>query len=128
LIGPQAPSGTNLPITPKFKGNMIGRYTFDEMAGWKPFAQASWVYQTKSTPTLRVDQTQILGMQPAYGLVDFMAGGQMNQTTLQLIITNVADKRAQLSRFAQTAPSVDPQPYIVPAQPRTYTIQLGQKF
>jgi iron complex outermembrane receptor protein len=128
LIGPQAPSGTNLPITPKFKGNVIARYTFDEMLGWKPFAQSSWVYQSKSTPTLRVDQTRIIGMQPAYGLVDLMGGATMNQTTVQLIVTNVADKRAQLTRFVQTVPSADPQPYIIPTQPRTFAIQFGQKF
>ena len=128
LIGPQAPAGTNLPITPKFKGNVIGRYSFDEVAGWKPFAQVAWVYQTKSTPTLRVDQTQIIGMQPAYGLLDITAGAQLNNSTIQLIVTNVADRRAQLSRFVQTVPSADPQPYIIPAQPRTIAIQFGQKF
>jgi outer membrane receptor protein involved in Fe transport len=128
LIGPQAPAGTNLPITPKFKGNVIARYNFKEVAGWKPFGQASWVYQTKSTPTLRVDQTQIIGVQPAYGLVDLMGGAQLNNATIQLIVTNVADRRAQLSRFVQTAPAVDPQPYVIPAQPRTIAIQFGQKF
>ncbi|HLZ98656.1 MAG TPA: TonB-dependent receptor [Steroidobacteraceae bacterium] len=128
LVGPQAPAGTNLPITPKFKGNVIARYSFDEMAGWKPFAQASWVYQTKSTPALRVDQTRIIGMQPAYGLVDLMGGAQLDNSTIQVIVTNVADKRAQLSRFVQTVPSVDPQPYIIPTQPRTIAIQFGQKF
>ena len=128
LIGPQAPAGTNLPITPKFKGNVIARYNFNEMAGWKPFAQASWVYQTKSTPTLRVDQTRIIGTQPAYGLVDLVGGAQLNRMTIQLIVTNVADRRAQLSRFVQTVPSADAQPYIIPAQPRTIAIQFGQKF
>jgi outer membrane receptor protein involved in Fe transport len=117
-----------LPITPKFKGNVIARYSFDELAGWKPFAQASWVYQTKATPTLRVDQTQIIGMQPAYGLVDLMGGAQLDNATIQIIVTNVADKRAQLSRFVQTVPSVDPQPYVIPTQPRTIAIQFGQKF
>jgi iron complex outermembrane recepter protein len=128
LIGPQAPAGTNLPITPKFKGNVIARYSFNEVGGWKPFGQASWVYQTKSTPTLRVDQTQILGMQPAYGLVDLMGGAHLNQMTIQLIVTNVADRRAQLSRFAQTVPSAENQSYVIPAQPRTIAIQFGQKF
>jgi outer membrane receptor protein involved in Fe transport len=128
LIGPQAPAGTNLPITPKFKGNVIARYNFNEVAGWKPFGQASWVYQSKSTPTLRVDQTRIIGVQPAYGLVDLMGGAQLNNSTIQLIVTNVADRRAQLSRFVQTVPTVDPQPYVIPAQPRTVAIQFGQKF
>jgi outer membrane receptor protein involved in Fe transport len=128
LVGPQAPAGTNLPITPKFKGNLIARYNFDELAGFKPFAQASWVYQNKSTPTLRVDQTQIIGMQPAYGLLDLVGGAQLNSMTVQLKITNVADRRAQLSRFVQAVVSADPQPYAVPTQPRTIAIQFGQKF
>jgi iron complex outermembrane receptor protein len=128
VVGPQAPAGTNLPITPKFKGNVIARYSFDEMAGWKPFAQTSWVYQTQSTPTLKVYQAQIVGKQPAYGLVDFTAGAQLNKSTIQLIVTNVADRRAQLSRFVQTNPNHDNQPYVIPAQPRTIAIQFGQKF
>ena len=110
------------------KGNVIARYTFSEMAGWKPFGQASWVYQNKSTPALRVDQARIIGTQPAYGLVDLVGGAQLNAMTIQLIVTNVADRRAQLSRFVQTVPSVDPQPYVIPTQPRTIAIQFGQKF
>jgi len=128
LIGPLAPAGTNLPITPKFKGNIIARYNFNEVAGWKPFAQASWVYQSKSTPTLKVDQAKTLGTQAAYGLVDLMGGAQLNQMTIQLIVTNVADRRAQLSRFVQTNPDNDNQAYIIPTQPRTVAIQFGQKF
>jgi outer membrane receptor protein involved in Fe transport len=128
LVGPLAPAGTNLPITPKFKGNVIARYTFNEVGGWKPFGQASWVYQTKSTPTLKLDQARNIGVQPAYGLVDLMGGATLNKSTIQLIVTNVADRRAQLSRFAQTNPSNENQPYIIPAQPRTFAIQFGQKF
>ena len=28
-VGPQAPTGTNLPVVPKFKGNIVARYTFE---------------------------------------------------------------------------------------------------
>jgi iron complex outermembrane receptor protein len=128
LIGPLAPAGTNLPITPKFKGNVIARYNFNPVMGWRPFGQASWVYQNKSTPTLKVDQAKTIGTQPAYGLVDLMGGAQLNNMTIQLIVTNVADRRAQLSRFVQTNPDRDPQPYVIPTQPRTVAIQFGQKF
>jgi iron complex outermembrane receptor protein len=128
LIGPQAPNGTNLPITPKFKGDIIARYSFNEIQGWKPFGQAAFVYQTKSTPALRVDQTQSLGMQPAYGLLDLFGGATYNNMTAQLIVTNVTNKLAQLSRFGQTVPSAEAQPYVIPTQPRTYAIQFGQKF
>ena len=40
-VGPEAPAGTNLPVTPKFKANVVARYSFDEIVGWKPFVQAS---------------------------------------------------------------------------------------
>jgi len=128
VIGPQAPSGTNLPVTPKFKGNIIARYSFDEFKGWKPFAQSSWMYQSQSTPTLKVYQAQIVGTQPAYGLVDLFGGATHDNMTVQLIVTNVADRLAQLSRFVQTNPNHDNQPYVIPGQPRTFAIQFGQKF
>jgi hypothetical protein len=38
------------------------------------------------------------------------------------------DRRAELTRFAQTNPVNDNQPYIIPAQPRTFYIKFGQKF
>jgi iron complex outermembrane receptor protein len=128
LIGPQAPAGTNLPVTPKFKGNLVARYSFDDVNGWKPFGQVSFVYQTQTAPLLRVDETANVGMQPAYGLVDFVAGIHQDTTTIQLVITNVADRRAVLTRFVQTNPQVDNQSYIIPSQPRTIAIKFGQKF
>ena len=128
LIGPQGPSGTNLPLAPKFKGNLIARYQFDEMAGWKPFGQAAWVYQSQSTQTLRIDQQPVVGNQLAYGLVDLTGGVVRDNATVQLVVTNVADKRAQLTRFTQISPTYDNQPYIIPSQPRTIWLKFGQKF
>lgn len=128
FIGPQAPAGTNLPITSKFKGNMVARYSFNEVAGWKPFGQAAFVYQTQTSPTLRVDETQVMGMQPAYGLLDLTMGASVSNSTVQFVVTNATNRLAQLSRFAQTVPNVDNQIYIIPAQPRTFIIKFGQKF
>jgi iron complex outermembrane receptor protein len=125
---PEAPAGTNLPVAPKFKANAVARYAFGEVADWKPFGQAAWVYQTQTTSGLRVDQAQTVGIQPAYGLVDLTAGAAHAGTMIQLVITNVADRRAQLTRFVATNPSVDSQAYAIPAQPRTITIKFGQKF
>jgi hypothetical protein len=127
-IGPEAPAGTNLPVTPKFKANVVARYTFDEIGGWKPFSQAAWVYQTQTTPLLLLNQERNVGTQPAYGLLDLSAGASLEKTTVQLFVTNATDKRAQLTRFNQTNPSNDNQTYIIPAQPRTVAIKFGQKF
>ena len=128
LVGPQAPSGTNLPVTPKFKGNVVARYTFSEIGGWEPFGQASVIYQTQTSPLLRVDEAKIVGMQPAYGLIDLALGAHLDTTMVQLIVTNVVDRRAQLTRFVQTNPAVDTQAYAIPAQPRTIALKFGQKF
>jgi iron complex outermembrane receptor protein len=128
LIGPQAPSGTNLPVTSKFKGNMIARYDFNEVGGWKPFGQAAWMYQSQATSALRLDQAANIGNQPAYGLVDLVSGATRDQMTVQFFVTNVANRRAQLTRFVETNPQVDNQSYIIPAQPRTFALQFGQKF
>ncbi len=128
LIGPQAPAGTNLPLTPRFKANLIARYSFDEIAGFKPFGQASLVYQTQASQALRVDQNNILGNTPAYALADLNFGAVHDKSTVQFTVSNVMDRRAQLSRFTEIAPQNDPQVYIIPTQPRTYILKFGQKF
>jgi iron complex outermembrane recepter protein len=128
LTGPLAPAGTNLPVTPKFKGNLVARYTFHTVEGWAPFGQASMVYQAETAPLLRVDYTQVLGMQPAYALVDLAAGVEHNGTTIQLFVTNVADRRAELTRFTSISPQNDNQVYVIPSQPRTIAIRLAQRF
>ncbi|HEY6922624.1 MAG TPA: TonB-dependent receptor, partial [Steroidobacteraceae bacterium] len=127
-VGPWAPSGTNLPVAPKFKGNLIGRYTFAPVNGMEPFAQASLVYQTRVTSALRQDQAAIIGTQPAYALLDLTGGVNIAKITIQGFISNVADRRAQFSRFTQTNPTNDSQAYIIPAQPRTFGIKFSQRF
>jgi iron complex outermembrane receptor protein len=125
---PLAPAGTNLPTSPKFKGNAVARYTLDPVAGWEPNVQAAFVYQTQVAPALKTQDKNLIGMQPAYGMVDLSTGIEKNGMNIQLIVDNLTDKRAQLSRFEQCTVSVCTQPYAIPAQPRTVGIKFGQKF
>jgi iron complex outermembrane receptor protein len=125
---PLAPQGTNLPVTPKFKGNIIARYSFPEVLDWKPNVQAAFVYQTQTAPQLRIADTNAIGMQPAYGVADVSGGIERNGMNIQLVVTNVTDKLAQLTRFEQCTISVCTQPYAIPIQPRTVTIKFGQRF
>jgi hypothetical protein len=67
-------------------------------------------------------------MQPAYALVDLAAGVEQHGLTIQLFVTNVADRRAQLTRITAISPVNDSEVYIFPSQPRTIALKLAQRF
>ncbi|HUO80594.1 MAG TPA: TonB-dependent receptor [Steroidobacteraceae bacterium] len=123
---PQAPAGSNLPIAPKFKGNAVARYNFSMSGEWDGSVQAAYVYQTQVAPALKTADVAIVGMQPAYGMLDLSGGVEHNGLHVELFITNVTDKRAEYSRFVQSNNAL--QPYVIPAQPRTVGLKFGQKF
>jgi iron complex outermembrane recepter protein len=123
------PAGTNLPVTPKFKGNLIARYSLATVGNWKPYGQLSAMYQTQTSPVLRVDQDAVIGNMPAYALVNLKLGADSaSGMHADLFISNLMNRRGQLSRFTESNPSTDSQVYIVPTQPRTFGIEFGQDF
>jgi iron complex outermembrane receptor protein len=129
IVGPLAPSGTNLPVAPKFKGNIIARYTFRTMGNWKPYAQMTAMYQDETAQVLRRDQAAVIGNLPAYALVNLKLGADgANGMHVDLFISNLMNRRAQLSRYTESNPSLDNQVYILPTQPRTFGIEFGQDF
>jgi outer membrane receptor protein involved in Fe transport len=134
VTGPYAPSGTRLPVVPRFKGNLIARYTF-ALGDWNTFAQAAYVYQDSSTPLLFPSfyQTgnngaQHLGEMPPYSLVNLSAGGVLNNTQVSFLVNNVFNALGEIGRFAACTPTTCNQPYVVPVQPRTFWLKLGYKF
>lgn len=125
---PQAPDGTVLPITPKFKANLTARYDFswDE---WDAYVQGSIVGQTSNWTDLRIVEREIIGKQKGYQTTDISTGMSKDGLSLSLYMKNVFDKRASLNRYAECAESVcGTQYYIVPNQPRTVGIRLGKNF
>ena len=128
LTGPEAPSGTQLPVAPKFKINLVARYMFP-LGTWEGFGQLSGMYQTSTEPLLRRVDQLALGQLPPYALFDLSSGAEKNGLQLRFIINNVADKRANLTRYVECATTTcGPQPYVIPTQPRTYSLQIAQKF
>jgi iron complex outermembrane recepter protein len=131
-----APEGTRLPITPDFKGSVVARFNLNPIGKLEPYIQGNWTYQSSSSVQLRADQNAVVGEIPAYALVDLRMGGAYDKLSGELFITNLFDRRAQLSRFTQTAPTlsdtspapVDTQPYIIPAQPRTVGVRVAMRF
>jgi outer membrane receptor protein involved in Fe transport len=124
-----APSGTQLPVTPKFKGNLTARYTFP-LGNYKGNVQASGVYVGTRTADLRAPAQLLLGDEPSYFVADFSVGAEMNNIHYSLYVNNAFDKRAVLDRYAECDISKCGAiaTYDVPNQPRTIGVKFGQKF
>ena len=126
--GPQASSGTRLPVTPKFKGSLNARYTFD-LAGGEAYWQASLSHAGSRRVDMRTAETELLGHLDAYTLTDLSAGWRKNNWSIDFFVKNVFDERAQMTRFAECAAlTCGYEPYTVIAQPRTFGIRFSQEF
>jgi iron complex outermembrane receptor protein len=124
---PQAPKGTELPVTPKVKANATARYEFP----WGDFTahvQGSAVYQSASWAALPIIDRAILGRQRAYGSVDLAAGLEHDTWKVELSIQNLFDKRGDNYRTSECTPQVCGEPYIISNRPRTIAINFGQSF
>ena len=125
---PQAPDGTQLPVTPKFKANLTARYDFS-WDDWDAYVQGSYVGQTSNWTDLRIVERTIIGKQKGWETVDVSGGIDKDGLSLSVYMKNVFDKRASLNRYAECAESVcGTQYYIVPNQPRTIGVRLGKTF
>jgi outer membrane receptor protein involved in Fe transport len=132
-----APSGTRLPVTPKFKGSASARYTWPAWADVKAHVQGAVSYQGSAPSSIR---TNILlvgnggfanpnvfqGKLHAATLVDLFAGLDWPRYNLEVFGTNIFDKRNDLSRF--TACGSCTRALVVPGRPRMIGIRAGMKF
>jgi outer membrane receptor protein involved in Fe transport len=132
----EALHGQQLPYTPQFKGNVTARYTFPLM-DWQGHVQVSVLYQSMAFAALRTQDNQLLGTMPGYATADFSVGVERNRTTAELFIKNAFDERGQVNRFtpcttavcAAAYPGFTPAAvYVVPIQPMTIGIKIGQRF
>ncbi len=126
---PQAPSGTQLPVTPPFKGNMTARYTFS-LGGYEAFAEGTLVDQDAVWPDLRLLQRSEIGSQPGFTTFDLSTGIQEKTYSFEIYAKNLFNETVQLYRYAECTPQTCA-PYTVYAglgQPRLIGIKYGQKF
>ena len=128
VSGPQAASGTRLPVTPEFKGALNARYSFD-FKGGEAYWQASLAHAGERRVDMREAETALLGYLGAYTMTDLSAGWRRNNWSIDVFVKNVFDERAEMTRFAQCAAlTCGNQPYTVVAQPRTIGIRFSQEF
>jgi iron complex outermembrane recepter protein len=124
-----APEGTRLPVTPRFKGNITGRYNFPVLSN-SGYVQGSVEYVGSRTADLRQLASQEFGVEPAYTIVDFAAGMQINKMTAELYVSNAFNRLAVIDRFAECDALVcgPVNIYTTPNQPRTVGLRFGQRF
>ncbi|HET6431236.1 TonB-dependent receptor [Dyella sp.] len=134
----EAPKGTQLPITPRFKGNLGARYTFD-VGENEGFLQAAVVHVGERTSDLRLVERSLLGKLSAYNTLDLSAGYRRNGWSIDVYINNVFDKRAEIAKYAECAEAVcaahdvvpdypNGQVYTVTNQPRLLGVRFTQDF
>ena len=125
---PQAPAGTELPVTPRFKANLTVRYEFP-LGGFDAHVQGSMVTQTDAWTDLRLIERAIIGKQDGWTVFDFTAGIKNEAWRAEFFVQNLTDERADLYRYAQCAEAVcGAATYSVPNQPRTLGLRFGRMF
>ncbi len=123
-----AASGTRLPIAPKFKGNVSGRYTF-KVGSFDAFAQAAISYEGERRSALIVaDEIAQGGSNGSYSITDLSAGMSRGNVAFELFIANAFDEVAEITRFTQCDPLICSRPYIITNLPRTVGVKFSQKF
>jgi iron complex outermembrane receptor protein len=124
---PLAQAGDRLPASPRFKGNLVGRYNF-KVGDWKSNVQGILTHQTSVIPVMAEPEAAATGTQPGFSLFDLSAGAEHAGTSFSVFISNLFDTRAQLTRFNTCKSTVCQTTYIVPSQPRTIGFKFGQSF
>lgn len=136
-----APSGTRLPVTPRFKATATARYAWPAWAGVKAHVQGAIAYQSSAPAALRQQVTLVgpaeyppvivnpngfLGPIRSSTLVDGFAGLDWPRWSIEAFVTNIFDERNDLSRFTNCGSCT--QVRVVPGRPRTIGVRAGVKF
>jgi iron complex outermembrane receptor protein len=139
------PSGSRLPVTPKFKGSATARYSWPAFSNVKAHVQGAIAYQSSARASLRsltvlsglgLDCTSLgfatcdpnlwLGKIRASTVVDAYAGLDWPKWNAELFVTNVFDSRDELSRGVTCGSCT--RTLVVPGRPRTIGLRVGAKF
>jgi hypothetical protein len=120
-------------VTPLVKANATARYEFTVNGEMDGYAQASMVFEGRSTSDLRLAERSDLGPQRPYTSLDLSAGLTKGDFSLGVFIKNIYDERGEVYRYSECPAAVcsnktNGVTYIVPIQPRTFGIKFAQKF
>jgi len=140
------PSGSSLPVTPKFKGTATARYSWQAWGDVKAHVQGGITYHDSARASLRsltplsgvgfdctstlgfpsCDPNLWLGRVRSSTVVDFFAGLDWPKWDVEAFVTNIFDSRDELSRGVNCGSCT--RTLVVPGRPRTIGIRTGVKF
>ncbi|MBP6379254.1 MAG: TonB-dependent receptor [Sphingorhabdus sp.] len=86
-----APSGSRLPVTPKFKGNIVARYEFP-IADWNGHVQLAANHTGSRNSDLRTAEKAIKGGLKSYSTVDLSFGVKNDTWSIEAFATNLFDQ------------------------------------
>lgn len=113
------PAGVDLPLSPSFQGNIVGRYDF-QLGGMDAYAQLAVRHTGSSYTTLVVANAEDLD---SYTIADASFGLNMDRWNVRVFLNNLTDERAELFKTIQ-----DEIRRTVTARPRTLSVKLSIDF
>ncbi len=127
---PDARRGTQLPIQPKFKGNLTARYAFP-ISSLDAFVQGSVSYQSAGRPFLTNAEFDGSGGRNLSGFAtaDFSAGTKISNFSVEVYVQNAFDKRGILSlNSACGLTQCLAAARAFPTKPQQFGLKIGTKF
>jgi outer membrane receptor protein involved in Fe transport len=125
---PEAFDGDQLPVTPDFKANITGRYTFP-LGTFQSHAQAAIVYTGSSYADLTRADRAYTGEQPSYTIVDLSFGIAKGSYSIDFFLKNAFDERGRTTTGVGCTTSIcGVNPYYYPNVPRTFGVKFSQEF
>lgn len=122
---PEASKGTQLPVTSKYKGSVVGRYNF-QINEQEWFTQAAVVHQSKSYADLLDDRRAVTGTQRGFTTLDLSAGFSFNDWAFEAYVQNITDDRGDVSRSTKCNPCEIV--YTTPIKPRIVGLKVKRDF
>ena len=101
----KAPTGTPLPLTPDFKGNLIARYSFP-VGAFDAYTQGAFTYQTSASSQLDLVDNDAYGDIPSSTFVNLAFGVEKDKYSVELFLANATDEDAPLGVTSECTPGV----------------------
>ncbi|WP_205481239.1 TonB-dependent receptor [Sphingomonas arenae] len=128
------PSGSRLPVTPKWKGSVTARYAWPMWTG-RAHVQGAMSFQSGARADIRrnvgdgenpLDPATYLGRIKGRTVFDIYAGYDWSTYNAELFVSNLFNEDIELTRGVVC--SICTNTLITPGRPRTIGVRLGTKF